>query len=204
MPKRTNNPELSQAKILQSAQTLFIERGYDGVSLSAIARHSGVTQSMIHHYFGTKEDLWQAVKQLAYDEYLTFQQQLLDSADGDIGAFLGRSVRGRFQFFRDNPQTARLLSWLQLMEDPTGMETGQEIGRQLLDRIRQAQTAGQIRADIEPENILALSIALTTHWFQSRHFIENLIGKSAADRPETDPGYLEAVVKVLVDGLKTA
>ncbi|MEZ4645667.1 MAG: helix-turn-helix domain-containing protein [Chloroflexota bacterium] len=30
--------------------------------MSAIARHSGVTQSMIHHYFGSKEALWQAVK----------------------------------------------------------------------------------------------------------------------------------------------
>ncbi|MEZ4645668.1 MAG: hypothetical protein R3E31_23530 [Chloroflexota bacterium] len=87
--------------------------------------------------------------------------------------------------FQGNPQTARLLSWLQIIEDPTGMETGQEIGRQMLDKIRRAQASGQIRDDIEPENVLAISIALTTHWFQSRHVIENLTGSthSTGKRP---------------------
>lgn len=201
MPTRTNNPELTQAKILESAQTLFIEKGFDGTSMSAIARHSGVTQSMIHHYFGSKEALWQAVKKLSYDEYLAYQQQLLDLNEDDIGSFIQSSVHGRFQFFQQNPQTARLLSWLQIMEDPTGMETGQEIGRQLLDKIRQAQAAGQIRNDIAPENILAISIALTTHWFQSRHVIENLTGLTAVDRETADTDYLDAIIKVMMDGL---
>ena len=204
MTTRTNNPELSQAKILESAQTLFIERGFDGTSMSAIAKHSGVTQSMIHHYFGSKEELWQAVKKDAYDEYLAHQQQLLDLDDGEIASFTENSLRSRFIFFQENPQTARLLSWLQIMEDPTGMETGQEIGQQLLDKIRQAQAESQIRDDVEPETVLAMSIALTTHWFQSRHFIENLTGIFPADRETADAAYLEAIIKVFVDGLKAA
>jgi TetR/AcrR family transcriptional regulator len=204
MTNRTNNPELSQAKILESAQTLFIERGFDGTSMSAIAKHSGVTQSMIHHYFGSKEALWQAVKKLSYDEYLAHQQQLLDMDEGDIGAFTENSIRSRFQFFQDNPQTARLLSWLQIMEDPAGMETGQEIGRQLMGKIRQAQAAGEIRDDVEPETILAMSIALTTHWFQSRRYVENLTGILPADREAADAAYLDAILKVFIEGLQAA
>ena len=202
MPTRTNNPELSQAKILAAAQTLFIEKGYAGTSLSAIAKESGVTQSMIHHYFGSKEELWHAVKKLSYDEYLAHQQQLLDLDEGDIGAFTDHSLRSRFLFFQDNPQTVRLLSWLQIMEDPSGMETGQEIGRQLLAKIQQAQAAGQIRSDIAPENILAMSIALTTHWFQSRHVIENLTGRTPDDRATADSAYLDAMIKVFMNGLQ--
>ena len=90
------------------------------------------------------------------------------------------------------------------MEDPTGMETGQEIGQQLLDKIRQAQAESQIRDDVEPETVLAMSIALTTHWFQSRHFIENLTGILPADRETADTAYLEAIIKVFVDGLKVS
>jgi TetR/AcrR family transcriptional regulator len=201
MSTRTNNPELSQAKILASAQALFIEKGFDGTSMSAIARHSGVTQSMIHHYIGSKEELWQAVKKLSYDEYLAHQQQLLDLDEGDIGSFIQKSIHNRFQFFQDNPQTVRLLSWLQIMVDPSGMETGQEIGRQLLDKIRQEQAAGSIRDDIEAENILAISVALTTHWFQSRHIIQNLAGTLDADTETADAHYLSAIIKVLTDGL---
>ena len=201
MSTHTNNPELSQAKILASAQALFIEKGFDGTSMSAIARHSGVTQSMIHHYFGSKEELWQAVKKLSYDEYLAHQQQLLDLDEGDIGSFIQKSIHSRFQFFQDNPQTVRLLSWLQIMVDPSGMETGQEIGRQLLDKIRQEQAAGSIRDDIEAENILAISVALTTHWFQSRHIIQNLAGTLDAETETADAHYLSAIIKVLTDGL---
>ncbi|MBE2225476.1 MAG: TetR/AcrR family transcriptional regulator [Anaerolineae bacterium] len=202
MSTRTNNPELSQAKILESAQSLFIERGFAGTSMSAIAKDSGVTQSMIHHYFGSKEELWQAVKKEAYDEYLAHQQQLIDLDNDDIDTFIEDSLRSRFTFFMENPRTARLLSWLQIMEDPTGMETGQEIGRQLLAKIRQAQADGQIRNDLEPESILSMSIALTTHWFQSRHYIENLTGASPEDRGTSDAAYLDAIIKVFVAGLK--
>lgn len=202
MTTRTNNPELSQTKILDSAQTLFIERGFAGTSMSAIAKDSGVTQSMIHHYFGSKEELWQAVKKEAYDDYLAHQQRLLDLDNTDIEPFIESSLRSRFTFFQENPQTARLLSWLQIMEDPTGMETGQEIGRQLLAKIRQAQADGQIRSDVEPESVLAMSIALTTHWFQSRHYIENLTGIAPTDRETADAAYLEAILKVFVEGLK--
>jgi len=202
MSTRTNNPELSQAKILASAQTLFIENGFDGTSMSAIAKHSRVTQSMIHHYFGSKEALWQAVKKLSYDEYLAHQQSLLDLEEGDIATFTEHSIQSRFQFFQDNPQTARLLLWLQIQEDPSGMETGQEIGRQLLEKIRQAQAEGQLRDDIASENILAMSIALTTHWFQSRHVIENITGILPEERETADSAYLDAILKVFLDGLR--
>lgn len=201
--KRTNNPELSQAKILESAQALFIKHGFDGTSMSAIAHHSGVTQSMIHHYFGSKEALWQAVKKLSYDEYLAHQQEIINQGNADIESFIQNSLRSRFHFFQKNPQTIRLLSWLQILEDPTGMETGQEIGRQLLDKIRQVQAEGNIRSDIEPENILAISLAVTTYWFQNRHVIQNFAGITDIDQETADTHYLEAMIKVFIDGLHT-
>lgn len=200
--KRTNNPERSRAKILDSAQAMFIERGFDGVSMRVIAHDADVTQSIIHHYFGSKEELWQAVKKLSYDEYLTHQQHLLDLDERDIDSFIQSSLRSRFHFFQESPQTARLLSWLQIMEDPTGMESGHDVGRQLLDRIRHAQADGAIRDDVEPENVLAMSLALTTYWFQSRHVIQNMIGISADDQETSDTQYLEAMIKVFVDGLQ--
>ncbi|MEI2609357.1 MAG: TetR/AcrR family transcriptional regulator [Candidatus Promineifilaceae bacterium] len=198
--KRTNNPEGNRAKVLQAAQELFIEKGFEGTSMSLIARRSGITQSLIHHYFGSKEGLWQAVKQEAYGSYLAHQQQLLDQDDGHIVNFIQSSVRGRFQFFQSHPQVAKLLSWLQILEDPFGMETGQDVARQMLAKIRQAQAEGSIRADMEPENILAISLALTTHWFQNRPVIQHYaeLDEAAA----ADARYLEAVVKVLVEGLQ--
>jgi AcrR family transcriptional regulator len=47
--------------ILQSARTLFAERGYEGTTIRAIAAHAGVDGALVHHFFGTKEKVFSAV-----------------------------------------------------------------------------------------------------------------------------------------------
>lgn len=47
--------------ILQSARALFAERGYEGTTIRAIAMHAGVDGALVHHFFGTKENVFSAV-----------------------------------------------------------------------------------------------------------------------------------------------
>jgi AcrR family transcriptional regulator len=44
--------------ILAAAREAFAERGYDGTSIRAIATSAGVDPALVHHYFGTKEQLF--------------------------------------------------------------------------------------------------------------------------------------------------
>lgn len=50
-------------QILSCAMRLFEERGYSQVSTSQIAEAAGVGRPLIHHYFGTKRELYLAVVQ---------------------------------------------------------------------------------------------------------------------------------------------
>src|SRR5438874_6248374 len=45
-------------QILACARRLFSERNYASVSTSQIAREAGVARGLLHHYFGTKRDLY--------------------------------------------------------------------------------------------------------------------------------------------------
>jgi AcrR family transcriptional regulator len=45
-------------QILACARRLFSERNYDAVSTTDIARAAGVARGLLHHYFGTKRDLY--------------------------------------------------------------------------------------------------------------------------------------------------
>lgn len=45
-------------RILQAAQALFAERGYEGTSAEAIASQAGVAKGLIFHYFGSKAELY--------------------------------------------------------------------------------------------------------------------------------------------------
>jgi AcrR family transcriptional regulator len=45
-------------QILACAKRLFSERNYASVSTSEIAKEAGVARGLLHHYFGTKRDLY--------------------------------------------------------------------------------------------------------------------------------------------------
>lgn len=47
-----------RAQILACARRLFSERHFGAVSTTDIARAAGVARGLIHHYFGTKRDLY--------------------------------------------------------------------------------------------------------------------------------------------------
>ncbi|WCD90635.1 HTH-type transcriptional regulator BetI [Streptomyces xanthophaeus] len=49
-----------QQQILEAATEEFGTRGYAAASLAAIAARVGVTKTLLHQYFGTKEDLYLA------------------------------------------------------------------------------------------------------------------------------------------------
>lgn len=66
----------TQRRILAAAGELFAEKPFDSVSMRAIARRAEVDPALIHHYFGTKEDLFGTV----LEELLQPEQLALDIA----------------------------------------------------------------------------------------------------------------------------
>ncbi|MFK4834878.1 TetR/AcrR family transcriptional regulator [Microbacterium sp. ZW T2_14] len=48
-------------QLLDVANDLFAERGYEEVSVEDIARSAGVTRGLVHHYFGGRKDVYIAL-----------------------------------------------------------------------------------------------------------------------------------------------
>ena len=48
----------AQERIIAAAVDEFGERGYDGATMRGIAGRAGVDSALLHHYFGTKADLF--------------------------------------------------------------------------------------------------------------------------------------------------
>lgn len=60
-PRRRGRPRGgsdSRARIIASAVDDFAEKGYDGATIRSIAARAGVDSALVHHYFGTKADLF--------------------------------------------------------------------------------------------------------------------------------------------------
>ena len=56
-----HNPEQRREEILEAANALFAERGYDEVSVEDIASSAGVTRGLVHHYFGGRKQVYIAL-----------------------------------------------------------------------------------------------------------------------------------------------
>ncbi len=60
--RKKHNTEIdSREMLLRTAEKLFAEHGFDGVSTRMIHHESGVNMAMISYYFGSKEGLFQAL-----------------------------------------------------------------------------------------------------------------------------------------------
>ncbi len=53
-----------QIQIIETAERLFAERGFDGTSVRDIADEAGVNVAMISYYFGSKEKMMEALFEL--------------------------------------------------------------------------------------------------------------------------------------------
>jgi AcrR family transcriptional regulator len=61
MPRIVKHPELRREELLNCAQALFLERGYDNVSLNEVIAVAGVSKGAFYHYFSSKETLLEAL-----------------------------------------------------------------------------------------------------------------------------------------------
>jgi AcrR family transcriptional regulator len=51
-------PEARREQILATARDLFEQKGFDAVSMSDVAAAAKVTRGLVHHYFGSKRELY--------------------------------------------------------------------------------------------------------------------------------------------------
>lgn len=79
--RRPGAPETRSA-ILDAARTSFAEVGFQGTTIRAVAASAGVDPALVHHYFGTKDDLFMAALQMPVDPRTLLAPVIADGADG--------------------------------------------------------------------------------------------------------------------------
>ncbi|QFR95086.1 TetR/AcrR family transcriptional regulator [Streptomyces tsukubensis] len=68
--------------ILKAAREEFAERGYDRTSIRGIAKVAGVDAALVHHYFGTKDDVFAAAIELSFAPALNLTAVLTGEEPG--------------------------------------------------------------------------------------------------------------------------
>jgi AcrR family transcriptional regulator len=148
---RTRRRQERRDRVLAAALELFVERGYDNTTMDEIAERADVARATVFNHFARKSailDEWalrrreRAMAAVAEEDdlaerglreilarYLSELADLNISARGESVALVGASVR---------------------MTNVLGRP---ELGRELADYVRQASGRGQVRADVDADQV---------------------------------------------------
>jgi AcrR family transcriptional regulator len=72
----------TQEAILDAARAAFSESGYEGATIRSIAGRAGVDPALVHHYFGSKEQLFAVTMKLPFDPTVVIPALIEPGLDG--------------------------------------------------------------------------------------------------------------------------
>ena len=105
------NAQETRDRILETASRLFSEHGVGETSIRKIARESEVSLAMVHHYYGSKSDLYQACIAAMYTELLEMKSEIIEAITQGQSPqqLIAESIRAGFRFARAHQAAIRLM-----------------------------------------------------------------------------------------------
>ena len=107
-PKRRRNRAAREREILDAAERIFGERGYQGTSMDDVAADVGVSKPLIYQYYGSKDGLFLAcLARLRAQLLETVTDAAMAARDAEDALYAG--FVAWFQFLDDHPQAWSVL-----------------------------------------------------------------------------------------------
>lgn len=158
--------------MLRRAIDLFITQGYDGTSISDVARALGLTKSAVYHHVPSKEHLLSA----ALDEALDGLTAAVDAAvHGDPSRSaadrLRTAVHESVEILVEHLPAVTLLLRVRGNSEVelAALERRRALDELLAQLVREAAAEGAVRADIPPELISRLifgTVNSVVEWYR--------------------------------------
>ena len=161
-PRRTGRrPGDSGAReaILREARQSFGSAGFSGTTIRGVARAAGVDPALVHHYFGTKDELFAACLELPFDPSVLIAGLLAGGLDG-LGERIVRTFLGVWDA---TPGQGPLLALIRsaVSDERAAQSLRDFVSRVLLGPL--ARAAGpesvELRASLAATQIVGLAMA---------------------------------------------
>jgi AcrR family transcriptional regulator len=192
-PARPGRPGYDLDSLLAVAVEVFNERGYDGTSMEDLARRLGISKSAIYHHVSGKEELLRLATGRALDGWsaVADRARALDAPAIERLEYLVRGSVGVLQ--AELPYVTLLLRVRGNTEaERAALNRRRAFDRLVADLVKEAEQAGDIRADVDPAITARLLFGLVNslvEWYRPT-------GRRAS------PALADAVCAIAFDGLR--
>ncbi|MCX6304616.1 MAG: TetR/AcrR family transcriptional regulator [Bacteroidetes bacterium] len=158
-----NSVTPAEERILEAAKKVFHCKGYDGARMQEIADEAGVNKSLVHYYYRSKDNLFEAVFEAAFSKIMGRLNEIFFS-ELDITTKIETFV-GYYVTFLSQNSYLPLFILNGLYEKPGQIKKMMEKNHlspdRLMEQIR-VQVKNELNLDIDPMhiyiNILSLSV----------------------------------------------
>ena len=185
-----------RGEILQAAERLFVECGYEGATIRKIADEVGVSSTALYMHFRDKSEILLEICEAAFAKLLAATIDI-EGQGGSPEEVMSRKMRAYAAFGFENPNSYRLIYLTRPGEAGSAEDVARRVGRTLFERLREPleQLAAEGRLTRDPDTAAQLvwagvhgvvSLILTKPYF------------SWADRDVLIEGVLDAQLRDLV------
>lgn len=196
-------PGVARQSLLQSAIRLLNERGMGNVSLNDIARDARLNPALVSYYFGSKDNLFQAVVEQVVGEWRSEVLAALPEQAGPEESLRSRS-RATMYFLRRYPYLTRLITHqMMTVKSKEGRFFIESFARVNFDEHRQLLEQGVaagIFRPVDPLFYFAHYVAIGDLYANLRPMMERLGGR-ADDDDARFAAFVDAMIEMLINGI---
>jgi AcrR family transcriptional regulator len=185
---RRPGPTESRERILDAARKLFGQRGYDATTIRAIAAEAEVSPAMLHHFFGSKEQVLVTALDLPINP-ATMVPRILDGPREQVGERLVRLLLEVWRQPELRPSLLALLRTVTTHEESVRM-LRQFLERAMVDRLAEALGVPPLRLATAATQAIGLAMV---------RFVIGLEPLASADEEEI-VRLVAPVIQYYVDG----
>ncbi len=174
-----------QILILEVAETLFAEKGFDGTSIRNIAKEAKINIAMVSYYFGSKERLLESLilfrtsdLKLQLDNLIHEDLEPIEKINKLIELYINRinCNKGIYRILHFEFTSKKRDSNLQAFSE---LKKGNL--KSLESIIIEGQTKGIFRKDVIIPLITPTILGTFFHFHMNKHFFENLLNLKTED-----------------------
>jgi TetR/AcrR family transcriptional regulator len=207
-PKAVGTPDLvTRRMILDAALQSFSQNGFEGTSMTQVARIHRVSPPLVHYYFKTKDELWRAAMDQGIGDMVTDLQDVVGQlVEMDCIARLKFFIRRYVAVVIDRPAVFRII--VRESDTPGPRLTWLShhyltpFYQLLIKLLEEGQQSGRIKKLAPPYHMAQIITGAAYHFLASRNRVMETYGVDVNTR-EVRELHTNAVIEMLFAGMLT-
>lgn len=172
----------TRAALLAAAVAEFSRHGYAGARVDEIAKLAGINKQLVYHYYGSKEDLYQAALEAVYTE-LREKERSLSLGELQPAEAMVKLIGFSFDYLSTHPEFISMLTDENRNQGQhiTGAKPLRAMHRPFVEMLEatleRGVAAGTFRADYDAINLYISIAGISYFFFSNNHTLSAIFGK---------------------------